>query len=204
MSATSPAFSLDLSALGELGEGELAELAAAVAAERKMRAIERCEPDALVAQAFARLHTGPTPGLAVLIAPGIVAMASAITETSTGRHTCTQHTVVAADGGAQSWSWNREAASYLHGDTQQVGRVRRGVDLHLAVENLVVVRHSMSKKGVGEPHVRLAANASRIGADQQGDDPQAFSLTPVANFTPGHLPPPEGEEDSRSAPTRRR
>lgn len=182
-----------------LTDHQLVALTRQLMDERLQRAVETGDPDVLVALAMQEMFTSsgePTPPK--ILNADTVAIPGMIQYTSAEKHTCRLYTVRAPNGGTEGWSWDEDNPTFVHGDSSRVDKSRRSVHLHLAIDGLVLIQHSM--RWDGERHNRVGCRAWSITqqVDERTGELLLPILAPISDWTPSHLPPPNGEGDDRS------
>lgn len=187
-----------LVSFGKLSTDQIRKLVQRGMSELLERAIEDEDPDVLVAQAMQSMFSNsgdPLPP--TMIAANIVALAGTVRDTSSGKHACSLYTVQMPNDEPPMWSWD-STTTKIHNDHEKVGQIRRSVSIHVTVDDMVIARHDMMWDG--NRHIRNVSRAWRVESvvDTETDNVTSI-LTPEKNYTPTHLPPPDGGTDTRSA-----
>lgn len=134
--------------------------------------------------------TGGNPVDPFEIAPGIVALASTVKQTSSTRHTCTHYTVRPdMDNPDEYWSFDEGCSTLLESETVNVEKVRISVALHAIPSGGAIFRHTMAHDG--ERHNRKGSKAWRVDLvfDEETQEPKV-KLILDAKIKAGKLPSP--------------
>lgn len=181
--------------LNSLSESQLRDIVAKAHSILLQRAVEEEDPDVLVGIAMEKLFTlGGEPKEPYFVTDTIIGIPGMVRDGRGEKHDCVLFTVQLPDGGAPTWLWEDSLPTYIHSDSAKIGGIRRTAALHMAIDDLEIARHDMSWDG--ERHIRKSSRAWTVQRDPEDNDKMV--LVPVKSYTPTHLPPPQGEVDSRS------
>lgn len=174
--------------LADLSDEELRKAGSVILLEIANRSVEAGDPEATMKQALQkgfRLDGSPeTPfvcGVHLAI-PGVL-------KESTGqRHLCSLSTITLPDDSATTWVWDDNAPTFIDTDSDKIGTQMRSVALHTLIDGIIITRHEMSWDG--ERHTRNSSKSWTYTSER--------GVHSLANFIPGHLPPPQNERSQRS------
>jgi hypothetical protein len=166
--------------------------------EKKERAMDRGDVDVILRESMQVLFAGSGIEAPRVMSPGIIALPNLHTETSADKHHCNMYTVVSPDGHGETWAWDEEAETFIHSDRAKVGKIFRSVSLHMAVNDLIFVRHNRTHNG--QRHVPQSCVAYKVAVEYDSNTGEVVKekVERLPEWTPSHLPPPIGMEDSNA------
>jgi len=184
---------------GDFSHADLHAMVSGALGELLQRAVEDEDADVLVERAMQEMFSGSgDPKPPTMFTRNIIALAGTVQDTSAEKHACALWTVKLPSDEPPSWAWNDSIGTFVHSDSEKVGKLRRSVQLHVAVNDMVIAQHRMVHDGTR--HQRIATKAwTVVTVEDATDDGFHMELQPAENYTPTHLPPPQGEQDTRSA-----
>lgn len=186
---------MDMESIREMGDGDIAIAIAALMDEKLRRAVESGDPETLIKQALMDMFDTSGPKPPKIISNGIVAVPGYLKESSTEKHDCNMFTVRLPDHETETWAWEDDTGTFIAGETSKVAKVRRSVNLHQAIDGLVLIQHVM--KWDGRKHARTTTKAwqVKVVVDKKTGEISSETLTLLSNWTPSRLPPPPGGDD---------
>lgn len=185
-------------ALEIMSDAELSVALGQLLQAKKDRAMENGDVDVVLREAMQVLFSGSGIEAPRIMSPGIVAMANLHTETSANKHNCNMYTVVPPSGDGEFWVWDEGCDTFIHSDRAKVGKVFRSVSLHAVVDGTIFVRHNRTHNG--ERHVPQTCVAYVVKSEFNTKTGEIVSekVERLPEWTPSHLPPPIGMEDSNA------
>lgn len=186
---------MDIEGIRELSDGDISVAISALMDEKLRRAVENGDPETLIKQALIEMFDTSGPKPPQIISKGIVALPGYIKESSTDKHDCKMFTVRMPDQESETWAWEDDTSTLIAGETSKVAKIRRSINLHQAIDGLVLILHVM--KWDGRRHTRTATKAweVKVAVDKKTGEIVSESLALLSNWTPSRLPPPPGERD---------
>lgn len=172
----------------EYTEDQLRSFSARAMAEILARSVRRADPETLLTLADQKaFNMMGDPRSPFEIAPGIIAVPGNVVDTSASKHTCNLSTICLPDDSEEVWSWNEEIQTFIIGDTSKVGKVRRSVNLQVAIDGLRINQHVMNWNG--EMHIRKACKSFVVRQDYSEETGLiTTSITLDPSWNPGSLP----------------
>lgn len=185
---------MDSAQIKAMSDGEVSQAIAALMDEKLRRAIENGDPDTLIKQSLIDLFDTNGPKPPKIVSAGIVAVPGYLKDSSGEKHECNMFTVRLPDHETETWAWEDDTGTFISGETSKVAKVRRSVNLHQAIDGLVLIQHVM--KWDGRRHTRTSTKAweVRVKVNEKTGEISSESLALLSNWTPSRLPPPPGSE----------
>jgi hypothetical protein len=185
---------MDRDQFTELSDGEISLMISALMDEKLRRAVETGDPETLIKQALIELFDTNGPKPPRILSNGIVAVPGYLKDSSGEKHECNMFTVRLPDHETETWAWEDDTGTFISGETSKVAKVRRSVNLHQAIEGLVLIQHVM--KWDGRKHTRTSTKAweVRVKVNEETGELVSEELALLSNWTPSRLPPPPGSE----------